>query len=64
MQQQIISDAEMNLMMQMASDEQSPLTAMGLYFAMYADMATALLRTTSQKNKIQNEDTRNGKRNT
>lgn len=55
MQQQIISDAEMNLMMQMASDEQSPLTAMGLYFAMYADMATALLRTTSQKNKIQNE---------
>lgn len=55
MQQQIISDAEMNLMMQMASDEQSPLTAMGLYFAMYTDMATALLRTTSQKNKIQNE---------
>lgn len=55
MQQQIISDAEMNLMMQMASDEQSPLTAMGLYFAMYADMATVLLRTTSQKNKIQNE---------
>ena len=55
MQQQVISDAEMNLMMQMASDEQSPLTAMGLYFAMYSDMATTLLRTTSQKNRIQNE---------
>nr|DAX52033.1 MAG TPA: hypothetical protein [Caudoviricetes sp.] len=55
MQNQIISDAEMNLMMQMASDEQSPLTAMGLYFAMYADMATALLRVTGQRNKIQTE---------